>query len=191
MHHRHLLDQRGEASRGAAASIGREEKVATAFTAAAKQAQQNRQILPHSGRKRAPRRVDHLLGQPGETRRSIAHEHPQRRRITAFEQAGAEIITVGPLAGAEFAMADVLKALAERGVTRLLAEGGSRLTAALLRENLIDRVAWFRAPRIMGGDGIPVAGPIGVDSVESASRFVRVSAREIGDDRLETYVFQG
>jgi diaminohydroxyphosphoribosylaminopyrimidine deaminase/5-amino-6-(5-phosphoribosylamino)uracil reductase len=114
---------------------------------------------------------------------------PERRR--AFEQAGAKIITVGPLAGAEFAMADVLKALAERGVTRLLAEGGSRLTAALLRENLIDRVAWFRAPRIMGGDGIPVAGPIGVDSVESASRFVRVSAREIGDDRLETYVFQG
>ena len=113
---------------------------------------------------------------------------PDRRR--ALEQGGVEVVAVRPRGDAEFAMADVLKALAKRGITRLLVEGGSRLSAALLRDNLVDRLEWFRAPRLMGGDGVPVAGPIGVETVDAAPRFVRVSAREIGDDLLESYVLQ-
>ena len=43
--------------------------------------------------------------------------------------------------------------LAERGITRVLVEGGGELAAALLRAGLVDRLAWFRAAAIMGGDG--------------------------------------
>ncbi len=120
----------------------------------------------------------------------VASPKADAERRRALEQAGVEVVAVRPRAAAEFAMGDVLKALAKRGITRLLVEGGSRLAAALLRENQVDRLAWFRAPRIMGGDGIPAAGPIGVEAVESAPRFVRVSGRKIGDDSLESYVFQ-
>ena len=36
--------------------------------------------------------------------------------------------------------------LGERGLTRLLVEGGGRLAAALLRAGLVDRLIWLHAP---------------------------------------------
>jgi len=121
----------------------------------------------------------------------VATPKADTQRRKALEQGGVEIVPVAPQgAGAEFVMTDVLKALAKRGLTRLLVEGGSRLSAALLRENLVGRLCWFRSPSVIGGDGIPVAGPLGVDSIKTAPRFVRVSARKFGDDLLESYVLQ-
>jgi len=35
----------------------------------------------------------------------------------------------------------------------VLVEGGAQLAAALLRAALVDRIAWFHAPAVMGGDG--------------------------------------
>src|SRR5262249_2763397 len=56
-------------------------------------------------------------------------------------------------------MAAALAALGDRGITRVLVEGGARLAGALARAHLIDRLAWFHAPSLIGGDGIPaVAG---------------------------------
>ena len=51
----------------------------------------------------------------------------------------------------------LLAALARRGVTRVLAEGGAGFAAGLLRAGLVDRLAWFHAPAVMGGDGHPAA----------------------------------
>ena len=79
----------------------------------------------------------------------------------------------------------VLAALGERGVTRLLVEGGAHLAAALLRHDLVDRIAWFRAPLIMGGDGLPAVMPFGVDALDDAPRFTRLSVAELGGDIFE------
>ena len=57
-------------------------------------------------------------------------------------------------------LAALLGALAQRGVTRVLAEGGAGLAAGLLRADLVDRIAWFHAPGIMGGDGLPAVRPL-------------------------------
>jgi diaminohydroxyphosphoribosylaminopyrimidine deaminase/5-amino-6-(5-phosphoribosylamino)uracil reductase len=80
-----------------------------------------------------------------------------------------------------------LQALGSCGVTRLLVEGGGRVAASFLRAGLVDRVAWFRAPLIMGGDGIPAAFAFGVDSPAEAPRFTRIAAEPVGEDMLETY----
>ncbi len=60
------------------------------------------------------------------------------------------------------------------------------LAAALLRADLVDRLAWFRAPILIGGDGLGSVAPFGIDSLAAAPRFVRASVEEIGDDVLET-----
>jgi diaminohydroxyphosphoribosylaminopyrimidine deaminase/5-amino-6-(5-phosphoribosylamino)uracil reductase len=106
---------------------------------------------------------------------------PERRR--ALEAAGAGVITVA--AGTiginlEAAMA----ALADRGITRVLVEGGAQLAAALLRADLVDRIAWFHAPTVMGGDGWPAAQAFGTDRLAAMPRFVRTSATELGEDML-------
>lgn len=77
---------------------------------------------------------------------------------------------------------------AAHGVTSIMIEGGGQVAASFLRDRLVDSVAWFRAPIILGGDGLPAIGPLGLSSIPDAARW-RVTATEmIGDDVLETYV---
>jgi diaminohydroxyphosphoribosylaminopyrimidine deaminase/5-amino-6-(5-phosphoribosylamino)uracil reductase len=59
---------------------------------------------------------------------------------------------------------------------------------------LVDRLAWFRAPGLMGGDGLPVVGSLGVEALAQMPRFRRDVQNQgielLGDDVLESYVFQ-
>ena len=69
----------------------------------------------------------------------------------------------------------------------MLVEGGGHLAAALLRAGLVDRVAWFRNPRVIGGAGIPAAVDFGVQSLAEAPQFIRSGLTQVGPDVLETY----
>ncbi|WP_048862424.1 RibD family protein, partial [Acidisphaera rubrifaciens] len=75
-------------------------------------------------------------------------------------------------------------ALAGAGITRLLVEGGAQIASALLRAGLVDRLAWFHAPAVMGGDGWPAAQAFGVTSLAAMPRFRRVASVPCGDDML-------
>jgi diaminohydroxyphosphoribosylaminopyrimidine deaminase/5-amino-6-(5-phosphoribosylamino)uracil reductase len=79
---------------------------------------------------------------------------------------------------------EALAALAAREVTSLLLEGGAGLASALLRADLVDALALFIAPRLIGGDGRPLLGPLGVGELALAPRLLETSVREIGPDLL-------
>ncbi|HEV7267023.1 MAG TPA: bifunctional diaminohydroxyphosphoribosylaminopyrimidine deaminase/5-amino-6-(5-phosphoribosylamino)uracil reductase RibD [Falsiroseomonas sp.] len=111
--------------------------------------------------------------------------HPPTARAP-FQDAGAEVVTV-PRGEGGLSLRALLQALAQRGVTRVLAEGGAGIAAALLREGLVDRLAWFHAPSVMGGDGLPAAYPLPVDVLAAMPRFRRVAARPLGDDWLTEF----
>jgi diaminohydroxyphosphoribosylaminopyrimidine deaminase/5-amino-6-(5-phosphoribosylamino)uracil reductase len=104
----------------------------------------------------------------------------------ALADCGVEVIEVEARAGGGLDLAQALAALGARGLTRLLVEGGGGLAAALVAADLVDRVAWFRAPCLVGGDGRPALGPFGVTALAAAPRFERVALEEIGEDVLET-----
>lgn len=108
-------------------------------------------------------------------------------RLRAFRGAGVEIVEVAADATGQPDLKITMTALAERGLTRVLVEGGSHLTAALLRDRLIDRIYWFRAAGIMGGDGMPAAAPFGVDRLAAMARFDRDEIVAVGPDLLEIY----
>jgi diaminohydroxyphosphoribosylaminopyrimidine deaminase/5-amino-6-(5-phosphoribosylamino)uracil reductase len=76
------------------------------------------------------------------------------------------------------------EAVAQRGITRVLVEGGAQIAAALLRADLVDRIAWFHAPGVMGGDGWPAAQAFGVQALAAMPRFVRDAATPVGEDML-------
>lgn len=78
----------------------------------------------------------------------------------------------------------LLESLAQRGVTRVLAEGGAGIASALLREDLADRLAWFHAPGVMGGDGLPAVRPLPLASLSAMPRFRHVAGRPLGEDWL-------
>ncbi len=108
-------------------------------------------------------------------------------RQRAFAAAGVTLLLVSagreghPDPKAAFA------ALAGRGITRVLVEGGRHLTAALLRDGPIDRMVWFRAPMMLGGDGVPAAESFGLQQLNAAPRFQREGVSQAGDDMVETY----
>ena len=81
----------------------------------------------------------------------------------------------------------LLGALARRGVTRVLAEGGAGLAAGLLRAGLVDRLAWFHAPAVMGADGHPAAEGLRLAALAAMPRFRRVAVRPLGMDLLTEY----
>ncbi|MCH8201992.1 MAG: bifunctional diaminohydroxyphosphoribosylaminopyrimidine deaminase/5-amino-6-(5-phosphoribosylamino)uracil reductase RibD [Proteobacteria bacterium] len=84
-------------------------------------------------------------------------------------------------------LGNVLGLLAERGITRLMVEGGHEIHTSFLASGLVDEIAWFRSATAIGGDGLPVFGPLGVESPGQAPRFRRIAFEEFGDDTLELF----
>ncbi len=80
---------------------------------------------------------------------------------------------------------DVMTEISSRGITRLLVEGGGSLAASLLANDLVDELAWFRAPSIMGDDGLSSIAKLGLDKLENMATFSRQSLTIFGDDSLE------
>jgi diaminohydroxyphosphoribosylaminopyrimidine deaminase/5-amino-6-(5-phosphoribosylamino)uracil reductase len=108
-------------------------------------------------------------------------------RRTAYEDFGVVVLPIDVGGDHHPEPIAILKALGARGLTRVLVEGGSAVAAALMRANLIDRMAWFRAASVMGGAGIPVIAAYGVNALSQMRRFELISNQSVGDDRLETY----
>jgi diaminohydroxyphosphoribosylaminopyrimidine deaminase / 5-amino-6-(5-phosphoribosylamino)uracil reductase len=80
-----------------------------------------------------------------------------------------------------------MQALAKNGLTRVLVEGGGTIAAALLREKLVDRLAWFHAPCVIGSDGWPAAQAFGVGALADMPRFSPLAQQRLGSDILSEF----
>jgi len=115
---------------------------------------------------------------------TLKGDAPERHRV--FRDCGVELIEVAA-AGETVDLVAAFQELGRRGLTRVLVEGGASLAAALLRAGLIDHIAWFRAPRLIGGDGVPAITAFGIDKLAATPRFERSAVEALGDDVLETF----
>ena len=109
--------------------------------------------------------------------------HADAGRRRALEGAGVRLFEV-PATERGIDMVAGLGALGAAGLTRLMVEGGGQIAAALLRADLVDRLAWFHAPATMGGDGWPGVAPFGVEAIADMRRFVRLGHLSLGMDML-------
>jgi diaminohydroxyphosphoribosylaminopyrimidine deaminase/5-amino-6-(5-phosphoribosylamino)uracil reductase len=112
--------------------------------------------------------------------------------VEAWKAAGAEVLVCpdalvdGGDRGVD--LAALAAALATRGVLELLVEGGPRLHAGFWAAGLADRLVWYLAPLVIGGDGAPgllrgggaptltAARPLRIASVERLGADLRVVA---------------
>ncbi len=78
-----------------------------------------------------------------------------------------------------------LNVLADIGVSSLLVEGGGTLAASFLKADLIDRIHWFRAPVILGGDGLNCIGDMAFMSLDNTPRYARKSLEIVETDSYE------
>jgi diaminohydroxyphosphoribosylaminopyrimidine deaminase / 5-amino-6-(5-phosphoribosylamino)uracil reductase len=108
-------------------------------------------------------------------------DRPRRQR---FLDNGVTVIDIDPAGDEGMDLTAALGALGQRGITRLLVEGGGRLAAALARARLVDRLAWVHAPLLIGNDGIPAIADLGLEVLADAPGFERLSTETVGEDVL-------
>lgn len=80
-----------------------------------------------------------------------------------------------------------LAALEAKGLPAVMIEGGGQVAASFLGDDLVDAIEWFRAPIVLGDEGLPAVGAFVLKDLASAPRFRRVAAQAVGDDLWERY----
>ena len=100
----------------------------------------------------------------------------------AWRAQGAELIPVAGDVSGQIDLTAALQALGNKGLTRILCEGGGTIAAALIRARLIDDIAQFSAGALMGGDGQAAVGPLGITQLSDAPRLKLRETRQIGAD---------
>lgn len=116
---------------------------------------------------RLPARAKVLAGGPPTW--VVAPRDAAPRRVAALERRGVSVVLV-PARRGRMPFDAVLDALGARGLTTLLVEGGSTVAAAALGSGSVDRLVWFTAPLLLGGDGVPAVGALGIRRVADAIR---------------------
>jgi diaminohydroxyphosphoribosylaminopyrimidine deaminase/5-amino-6-(5-phosphoribosylamino)uracil reductase len=111
-------------------------------------------------------------------------------RRKAFEGCGVELVDVEPDANGVMDMRDALEKLAGKGLTRVLVEGGARLAASLIQSRLVDRLEWFHAPTVLGGDAYPAIAALGLERVGDAPGFVHTHSMQLGADTLTSFAYR-
>lgn len=76
---------------------------------------------------------------------------------------------------------EAMQELAQKGITRLLVEAGQQLSTAFLHSGLVDRIYWFRAPLVIGDEGLAAF------SEALPTQWKQIERRFLGIDNLEIY----
>jgi diaminohydroxyphosphoribosylaminopyrimidine deaminase/5-amino-6-(5-phosphoribosylamino)uracil reductase len=115
-------------------------------------------------------------------------EYSPLRVVMAGKEAIAEGYRVMPCRlYQDAAAAEVLADLAEAGVTRVLIEAGPRINASFLAADLVDEVHWFRAPKVMGGDGLAAFGDLRHYDPATLPGFILTARGMVGADTYEVW----
>ena len=81
----------------------------------------------------------------------------------------------------------IIKKISNLGYTRILVEGGAKLSASLLSKDLIDEINWFRASKIMGNNGINAISDLNIEKIDHLKKFKLIKSKIIDNDQLSVY----
>jgi diaminohydroxyphosphoribosylaminopyrimidine deaminase/5-amino-6-(5-phosphoribosylamino)uracil reductase len=111
-----------------------------------------------------------------------AAPHAARHMI---EARGHRVVEVAQRPDGRLELEACLRAVGEQGLMSVLVEGGAGLHGALWDAGLVDEVAAFIAPKILGGQGAPSpVGGQGVASAEAAWQLDAARWEQLGADLL-------
>lgn len=117
----------------------------------------------------------------------IAHgEDADPALMQTWRDIGAELLPCA-LEGVQLSPTAVLQALGKRGITRVFCEGGGALAGSLLAADMVDELITFSAGAVIGAEGHPAIGAMGLARLAEAPRFDLVSHRAVGHDMMCTW----
>ena len=103
--------------------------------------------------------------------------------------AGAQVIRLETRAGPQpgLDLPAVLRALAEKGITRLLVEGGARVASSFVSAGLVDEFWLLRGPDDIGGDGVAALEGLPLTSLTQSPGFRVRASENLEKDILTVY----
>ena len=114
---------------------------------------------------------------------AVTTEAPQEK-LEALRALGITILTTEAKQG-RVDLRRLFEILGQQKITSILIEGGASINATVFAENLVDKINWFIAPKIIGGTGAPgPVGGIGIADVNQATLFEDIKMESIGEDIL-------
>lgn len=127
-----------------------------------------------------------ILKQKSLAKTLIATISTDQRKILALQNRGAEVVVL-PTDSAKVSLSALWEELGRRQVQTLLLEGGSTLATAVLKNDLIDRLMLYVAPKLLGGSpGIGIFSGVGCTEMSDALKLEDLHYEMVGDDLLIT-----
>jgi diaminohydroxyphosphoribosylaminopyrimidine deaminase/5-amino-6-(5-phosphoribosylamino)uracil reductase len=103
---------------------------------------------------------------------------------TSFNQDGIRVIQA-ELDNGMIDLDALMDQLGAIGLTSILIEGGSRVLNSAFRAGIVDKVFFFYAPKILGGDdGIPICSGPGPELMSQSIAVNNIDVHRFGDDVL-------
>jgi diaminohydroxyphosphoribosylaminopyrimidine deaminase / 5-amino-6-(5-phosphoribosylamino)uracil reductase len=101
--------------------------------------------------------------------------------------AGAKVIRIPGVTAAGLDLAMVLHTLAERGITRLLVEGGSRLASSFMASSFVDEIWLLRGPDPIGANGVAALEAMPLEAITQSPNYRVRGSETLGNDTLTIY----
>ncbi len=113
----------------------------------------------------------------------------KKRRI---ESRRAKVMP-SPLKAGQIDLDLLMERLGAIGITSLLIEGGGRVIASAFQAGIVDKIHFFYAPKILGGDdGVPICKGPGPTLMSESLQIEEMNVGRFGEDvMIEGYVVQG
>ena len=106
-----------------------------------------------------------------------------------IKKRGSRVIA-SPVEDGLIALDPLMDRLGALGMTSILIEGGSRVIASALSAGIVDKIIFFYAPKILGGDdGVPICRGKGPEIMKDSIFVKDVRVRRFDDDvMIEGYI---
>jgi diaminohydroxyphosphoribosylaminopyrimidine deaminase/5-amino-6-(5-phosphoribosylamino)uracil reductase len=113
----------------------------------------------------------------------------EARAAMKLGAAGAQVIRVPttstPPPGLD--LTAVLHTLSDKGITRLLVEGGARVASSFVAADLVDEVWLLRGPDAVGADGVAALDALPLTVLTESHTFKRRASETLQNDTLTIY----
>lgn len=114
-----------------------------------------------------------------------APEAPAEAERTLRAQ-GVEVLR-GEARGGRVELAGALRLLTNRGITRVLLEGGPTVAAAAVAADLVDEAVIFRSPVVIGPTGIDALDGLPLSALTGSGRLKSRDRETVGPDTVERF----
>jgi diaminohydroxyphosphoribosylaminopyrimidine deaminase/5-amino-6-(5-phosphoribosylamino)uracil reductase len=113
----------------------------------------------------------------------VCAAHAPADRQTALEDTGARVVTAAIERG-RIDLSALMQQLGKMGITSLLIEGGGTVIGSAFAAGIVNKICFFYAPKILGGDdGVPICRGTGPDSMQQS-----IAVQDLSVFRFDTDV---